>query len=127
MTSLNGIRGCFLLIALGLVAPVVRAESLAAVRARIEQRVEGVVRLKARLLVGENNAGYLEARGALAAAEQRVVTDENADRGLVYAAIAAQNKSAPEEVGRARASKLAAEARGGEWVQDRNGQWRKKN
>ncbi len=126
MKPLLLVRLLLLVVTLGFGAVAIRAEDLAVVRARIEKRVELVVRLKARHAAGENNRGFLEMRDALSGEEQRILSDENTDRRLVYAAIAAQNKISVDEVGRTRAGKLAAEAKRGEWIQEPGGLWKQK-
>jgi hypothetical protein len=62
---------------------VLAAENLNAVRARMEQRLGSLNELKDRGAAGENNRGYLEARGAAQPADQKVIADENADRRTV--------------------------------------------
>ncbi len=119
-------RLLFLIAASVIGATLVRAESLGAVKARIEQRLAAVDALKDRGVIGENNRGFVEVRGTAAAADQRIVADENADRQTVYAAIAAQSKESAEAVGRTRAQKIVAAARPGQWIQDAGGAWRKK-
>ena len=119
-------RLLFLIVASFIGATLVRAESLGAVKARIEQRLAAVDALKDRGVIGENNRGFVEVRGTAAAADQRIVADENADRQTVYAAIAAQSKESAEAVGRTRAQKIVAAARPGQWIQDAGGAWRKK-
>lgn len=122
----------FPLIALLVVASVlsvpvsVRAQDLGAIRARMEQRISDVNAIKNKGVAGENNRGYLEARGAPASADQQVMQAENADRRQVYAAIAAETGSSTDEVGRQRAVQLAGLARPGQWVQGADGSWRKK-
>lgn len=122
----------FPLIALLVVASVlsipvsVRAQDLGAIRARMEQRLSDVNAIKNKGVAGENNRGYLEARGAPAPADQQVMQAENADRRQVYAAIAAETGSSADEVGRQRAVQLAGLARPGQWVQGADGSWRKK-
>jgi uncharacterized protein YdbL (DUF1318 family) len=107
-------------------APVLPAQDLATVRARMEQRLPSVLALKDRQAVGENNRGYLEVRGQVGGADQQVVSDENSDRRRVYTAIAGQTGSSADEVGRKRAAQLADLARPGHWIQDAAGTWRKK-
>ncbi|MBL9209040.1 MAG: YdbL family protein [Opitutaceae bacterium] len=108
----------------GSVAPA--AENLNAVRARMEQRLGSLNELKDRGAAGENNRGYLEARGAAQAADQKVIADENADRRTVYADIAARTGANPDTVGRQRAQQLASLARRGHWIQDASGAWKQK-
>jgi uncharacterized protein YdbL (DUF1318 family) len=119
-------RILFLIAASFIGSTLVRAENLGAVKARIEQRLASVDALKDRGLIGENNRGFVEARGTVSAAEQRLVADENADRQAVYAAIAAKSNESADAVGRARAHKIAATARPGHWIQDAGGVWKKK-
>jgi uncharacterized protein YdbL (DUF1318 family) len=107
-------------------AALVRAEDLAAVKARMNQRLAAVDALKDRHAVGENNRGYLEARSALKADEERTVSDENADRRVVYQAIAAQSGASPEVVGRQRAQQLAQISKSGVWLQGGDGVWYQK-
>ena len=103
-----------------------RAEDLGAVKARIEQRLGAVNGLKDRGVAGENNRGFLEARGSASGADQQVISAENADRRTVYAALAQQTGATPDSVGRQRAQQLASLARRGHWIQESNGQWHQK-
>lgn len=105
---------------------VVRAEDLGAVKARMEQRIAPLNALKDRGVAGENNQGFLEARGNASASDHQLIGQENADRRTVYAAIAAQTGATPDAVGRHRAQQIAAIARPGHWLQDPNGTWRQK-
>lgn len=106
--------------------PALPAQDLASVRARMEQRLPSILALKDRQAAGENNRGYLEARGQVGGADQQVISDENSDRRRVYTAIAGQTGSTADEVGRKRAAQLADLARPGHWIQDAAGNWRKK-
>lgn len=116
-------------LALGLLAgtAVVNAQDLNAVRARMEQRLSAIDALKERQLVGENNRGYLEPRASLTPADDKVLSDENSDRGAVYAALAAQTGSNSDLVGRQRAKAIAASSRRGVWIQAPDGSWFQKN
>ena len=102
------------------------AEDLGAVKARMEQRIAPINALKARGVVGENNQGFLEARGNATAADQNTISQENADRRTVYAAIAAQTGASPDAVGKQRAQQIASIALAGHWIQDPSGTWRQK-
>lgn len=108
-------------------AAVVRAEDLGGVKARMEQRLGSVNGLKDRGVAGENNQGFLEARGNANGGDQKMISDENADRRTVYAAIAAQTGATPDAVGRQRAQQIASIARPGHWIQDASGAWRQKS
>lgn len=121
------LRLLFLVALAGLGSAAVRAADLGAVKARMEQRQGAVDDLRDRQLAGENNRGYLEARGNASSADQKVISDENSDRREVYAALAAQTKTDPETVGRQRAQQLALRSKRGVWVQASNGEWSQKN
>ena len=98
----------------------------AALKARIEARLGNVNALKDRGVAGENNQGFLEARGGATGEDQQIIGAENADRRAVYAAIAAQTKASPDQVGQKRAAQIASIARKGHWIQDASGAWKQK-
>jgi uncharacterized protein YdbL (DUF1318 family) len=102
------------------------AESAGDIRRRMEQRLPVIDRLKTAEAVGENNRGLLEVRGSGGAEAAAVVGEENRDREEVYALIAKQTGATTDSVGRARAKQIAANSRGGVWVQDESGAWKKK-
>ena len=102
------------------------AENLGAVKARMEQRIAPLNELKGRGVVGENNQGYVEPRGAASPADQQMVSAENADRRTVYADIAAKTGATPDAVGKQRAQQIAGIAAAGHWIQAPNGTWRQK-
>jgi uncharacterized protein len=111
------------LLCLSLAAGTARAESLGDIRARMEKRVSQVDQLKKAGVLGEDNRGFLDVR---AGNDQGVVAAENADRAVVYAAIAQKTGTTADEVGRARAKQIATASAAGVWVQAENGQWAKK-
>ena len=111
---------------LGLSQAVVAGEDPGTVRARMEQRQGSVDGLKDRGVAGENNRGFLEPRGAASGEDQRVISDENADRRSAYAFIASQTGSDPDSVGRRRAQQIAMASKRGVWIQDPSGEWRQK-
>lgn len=113
------------LFALGFTATVAHAQDLGAVKARMAQRLPHLDQLKAKGAIGENNRGFVEARGADAAAGA-VISSENSDRETVYAALAKQTGSTADQVGRARAKQIAASSAAGVWVQKEDGSWHKK-
>ena len=127
MKSLPLFRLLFLCVALALGgAVVVHAQDLNTVKARMEQRLGAVNGLKDRGVAGENNRGYLEARGSASGGDQQVISDENSDRRTVYAALAQQTGASADAVGRQRAAQIASIARRGQWIQDSSGNWRQK-
>jgi len=95
------------------------------IRARMLARLPEIIALKDKGLVGENNNGFLEFVGQQKEA-QAVVTAENQDREMVYQAIAKQQGTTVELVGKHRAIQIANKARPGEWLQDANGKWYQK-
>lgn len=100
-----------------------QAEPVGVIAQRMQSRMAEVDALKQGGKVGENNRGFLEARGALSAQESAVVNAENADRGAVYAELARQTGGTPETVGKTRARKIASASAAGIWVQDEAGRW----
>lgn len=112
-----------LLAILGFAAPAtVRAQD-AVLKQRFAQRLPAVDNLKQRQVVGETNTGFLEVRGQATPDEERVVTEENADRAEAYRAIARSLETTPEAVGKARAKQIASASARGVLVQDENGRW----
>jgi len=112
-------------VAPALVSPLKAAEDLQAVRARMEQRLPTIDDLKAQGAIGENNRGLLEVRSGGGNASS-VVSAENRDREIVYAEIAKKNNTSAEQVGRARARRIAANSAPGVWLQRDNGEWYRK-
>jgi uncharacterized protein len=105
--------------------PAARAEDLGAVKARIAQRLSKLDELKAKGALGENNRGLVEVREGSGDAAS-VAAEENRDRETVYAAIAKQAGTSPDQVGHARAKKIAESSAAGVWLQHEDGTWYKK-
>jgi len=95
------------------------------IRNRMIARLPAIKALKAKGIVGENNRGFLEFVGQ-AKEQQDVVAAENQDRAEVYSAIANQQGTTAELVGRHRAIQITEKAQSGEWLQDANGKWYQK-
>ncbi|MEJ2165402.1 MAG: YdbL family protein [Desulfobacterales bacterium] len=95
------------------------------IKQRMIARLPVIKSLKDKGIVGENNRGYLEFIGKKKE-KAEVVAAENKDRKLVYEAIAKQQSTTVEVVGRHRAAQIAEKAQSGEWLQDANGKWYKK-
>jgi hypothetical protein len=95
------------------------------IKARMKNRLPVIKELKAQGIVGEDNKGYLQFVGG-DKAKADVVAAENKDRKTVYAAIAKQQGTTAELVGKRRALQIAKKANPGEWVQDAGGNWTKK-
>lgn len=110
----------------GLFAGSLLADSVQDATARMKERLVQIDQMKERGELGENAAGFLAARADLDPDQSALVDAENADRRLVYAAIAAKTGQTPEEVGRQRAVRIAGLARSGVWVQIPGGEWIRK-
>ncbi len=91
-------------------------------KTRMKKRLPLIKKLKAQGIVGEDNAGFLQFVGANKK-NADVVAAENKDRRTVYKAIAKQQGTTAELVGKRRALQIAKRAKSGEWVQDAGGNW----
>jgi hypothetical protein len=96
-----------------------------AIKQRMIERLPVIKALKDKGIVGENNKGYLEFVGQKKE-KAEVINAENKDRKLVYGAIAKQQGTTVEVVGKHRAIQIANKAQPGEWLQDVAGKWHKK-
>jgi uncharacterized protein len=96
------------------------------IKARMQQRLPTIVKLKSAGIVGENNKGFLEYIPGAAPKEAGVVAAENKDREAVYNAIAKQQGTTSGLVGERRAIQIGQKASPGEWLQDASGKWYKK-
>jgi uncharacterized protein YdbL (DUF1318 family) len=76
-------------------------------------------------IIGENNLGYLDFTGA-EKKKTEVVNDENSDRKKVYEAIAKNENTTVDLVGKRRAKQIAEKAEPGDWLKDENGKWYQK-
>ena len=92
------------------------------IKARMKNRLPLIKKLKADGIVGEDNQGYLQFVGGNKA-KADVVAAENKDRETVYTAIAKQQGTTAELVGKRRALQIANKAAPGEWLQDAGGNW----
>jgi uncharacterized protein YdbL (DUF1318 family) len=112
-----------LFLAIVLCTPAAQAGS---VKDRMAARAPEILKLKSQGLVGENNRGFLELRGAGGGQAADLVEAENKDRRMVYKAIAAKTGGSVKQVGRRAAVKRAEVAGGGEWLQNPSGEWYRK-
>ena len=101
------------------------AFSADSIKARMKDRLPEIAELKAQGIVGENMLGYLEFVTDKKVKED-VVTAENKDRKIVYEAIAKQQETSAELVGKRRALQISEKADPGDWVQDASGKWMQK-
>jgi len=95
------------------------------IKTRMKNRLPVIKELKAKQILGEDNKGLLQFVGAKREKED-VVAAENKDRKTVYAAIAKQQGTTAELVGKRRAVQIAKKASKGTWLQDAGGNWNKK-
>jgi uncharacterized protein YdbL (DUF1318 family) len=95
------------------------------IKARMKERLPVITALKADGVVGENNKGYLEVIGTNKG-KAGVITAENSDRKKVYTAIAKQQGTSVDLVGKRRAKQIAKKAKLGQWIQDQSGKWYRK-
>ena len=96
------------------------------IKQRMRDRLPAITALKIAKTVGEDNKGYLQVLGNIAAADRAVVEAENADRKVVYAAIAAKTGATAEVVGQKRAASIAESSASGVMLQAPDGVWYEK-
>ncbi len=113
-----------LIFILGMMITHVNASSKA-IKQRMIKRLPEIKALKDQGIVGENNKGYLEFVGQKKA-KADVVKAENNDRRQVYQAIAKQQGTTVEVVGKHRAVQIANKASPKDWLQDAEGKWYQK-
>lgn len=99
--------------------------SASEIKQRMISRLPLIKALKDKGIVGENNKGFLEFIGGQKEGAD-VVQAENKDREEVYAAIAKQQGTTIEVVGKHRAIQITQNALAGEWLQDGSGKWYQK-
>lgn len=94
-----------------------------AVKERIRARVPQVDALKLAKVVGENNKGFLEQRGALAPDQTQVMNAENADRRALYQILATRLGLTVAVVGGQRAEQIRNNSAPGVQLQAADGSW----
>jgi|LGVF01.1.fsa_nt_gb uncharacterized protein YdbL (DUF1318 family) len=114
-----------LLLSVLLIAGASAFAGSAEIKARMKERLPVINALKAEGVIGENNKGYLEVIGGKQA-KKDVITAENSDRKQVYTAIAKQQGTSVDLVGKRRAKQIAKKAKPGQWIQDQSGKWYQK-
>ena len=102
------------------------AEDAGTINRRMVERLPAIDALKERQVVGENNQGFLEVRGAATGDEEQVVAAENRDRTAIYGLIARRESTSSEAVGRARARQIADRSKAGVLLQASDGSWYQK-
>jgi len=102
------------------------ASAIEAAKARSVERLPHIDELKLEGKVGENARGYLAERKPLGPREAALVEDENEDRRILYASVAARTNESIDQVGKQRALRLAELAKEGIWLQNLDGIWYQK-
>ena len=107
--------------------PALQANNAETIKQNMIKRLPRIQELKKDGLIGENQQGYLEAvQSSLPAADKEVIEAENSDRKSVYEAIARQQGTTAELVGKLRAKKIFEQAKSGEFLKQEDGTWKKK-
>ncbi len=112
-------------------APKTDSEELRRLTESQNRRLGALQQWLARGCVGESNQGSLEARPGQACSGEvaALIGAENRDRQAIVETFMRQNKMAPAEAGRVRASFAKAyrdRVQAGQWVQTDRGDWVKK-
>lgn len=116
----------FALVAAVCGAPAFAQEDQPAIQERMKARVPQVDELKLAGLVGENNKGFLEQKGAIKPAQTEVMNAENADRRALYNILAGRLGLTVAVVGEQRAATVRDKSAAGVWLQGADGAWFKK-
>ncbi len=107
--------------------PALQANNAETIKQNMIKRLPRIQELKKDGLIGENQLGCLEAvQSSLPAADKEVIEAENTDRKSVYEAIARQQGTTVELVGKLRAKKIFEQAKAGEFLKQEDGSWSKK-
>jgi len=107
--------------------PALQANNAETIKQNMIKRLPRIQELKKDGLIGENQLGCLEAvQSSLPAADKEVIEAENTDRKSVYEAIARQQGTTAELVGKLRAKKIFEQAKAGEFLKQEDGSWSKK-
>lgn len=102
------------------------AANLGEVKSAMKARQPAIEALWAAGKIGENNKGFIEARASLDSDAEKLLQAENADRRVVYEAIARSTQTTPAKVGEQRALQISKRAAKGLWLQDAEGKWYRK-
>lgn len=97
-----------------------------AIKARIIERLKSVDALKASGQIGEDNKGYLAARGSISKEAEALIKSENTDRTALYTIIGQRLGLTAQVVGESRAAELRKKSSAGVWLQSRDGKWYKR-
>lgn len=93
-------------------------------RIRFSERRPAIDAWKTKGVIGEAFSGYLAFIEESADEDvHALVESDNADRKLVYTAIAEKESTTPELVGKLRAERIADRARAGDYLMNAKGEW----
>lgn len=98
----------------------------AGIKDRLAKRLPEINKMKAALVIGENNRGYLVVKADVTAAQQKVIDAENADRKKIYQMLADKTGAPVKTVETRRAEQIAEKSKKGIWLQKPDGTWYKK-
>lgn len=101
-------------------------EEMEAARERILERLPEMENLWNRGLTGESNEGFVAARSSLNRSQIAMIQDENRDRLTLYSYVAARTGADLFAVGRERAILISKMAKNGLWIQEGDGDWKRK-
>jgi len=101
------------------------AQDAKELKTRMMERIPLIQALKSKGIIGENNLGYLQFVSS-GKEQEGLVNSENTDRTAVYTAIANQQGTSADLVGKRRAIQITEKAGAGEWLQDSTGKWYQK-
>ena len=113
---------------LGLLVPAALAQDIAALQARMKERVEAIAVLKLKQVIGETQQGYLAQvdQDTPNADARKLITAENADRRQLYKLVAARTGVSVDQVAAQRARSIYEKAIPGVMLQGRDGMWYEK-
>ena len=94
-------------------------------RIRFAKRRPAIDKSKAKGVIGEMPNGYIAfvTEDASDEAVWDLIEAENADRKLVYTAIANKESTTPERVGKLHAERIAGRAPSGDYLMNAKGEW----
>lgn len=107
------------LVGILLSSPAVLASDL---QNRMKARLPSIVALKTKGVIGENHQGYLEFVGKSREGKD-IVAAENADRKVLYTAVAQKTGASVEQVGQRAALKWKQNLGQGEYFKNEDGTW----
>ncbi len=98
----------------------------AGIKTQMAKRLPSINKLKAALVIGENNKGYLEIKGQILDFDKKTVEAENADRRNIYNMLASKTGTSLEKIQSRRAAQIASKSKSKIWLQKVDGTWYKK-